>query len=110
MVDGAHLDATLLPRRRVKVALTYSLCNLVPQRATLPLALSLDLSHGDLFLRTRHIRERRARLRVLARCVPLPLIAARLRTGARTDRRGKVRLERVRLSGKVPFTLVLDRR
>ena len=104
-----HLDAALLPRRRVKVAFSDPLCDLEPQRTALPLALLLDLTHGDLFLRTRHIRERRARPRILARCVPLPLVAARLRARAGADGRGEVRLERVRLAGKVALSLVLDR-
>ena len=104
-----HLDAALLPRSGVKVAFPNPLRDLGPQRTALPLALFLDRPHGDLLLRTRHIRECRAGLGVLARRVPLPLIAARLRARAGADGRGEVRLERVRLARKVALALVLDR-
>lgn len=90
-----HLDAALLSRRRLKVSFPDPLRDLIPQRAALPLSLSLHRLHRDLFLRTSHIRERRARLRVLACRIPLPLKSARLRAGARADGWCECRLERV---------------
>lgn len=61
-------------------------------------------THRNLLLRARHIRKISARLRRLARRVPLPLDHMHLRPVLRRHRR----LERVRLAGEVALAFVLD--
>ncbi len=107
---GLHLNAAFLPCRRLKIAFPNPLCDFAPQRAALPLSLLFHGPNGDLFLRTRHIREHRARLGVFADHVPLSLVVAPLHTRACANGRGEVRLERVGLARKVALALVLDRR
>ena len=90
-----YLNAALLSRCRLKVALSNPFRNFVPQRTTLPLALLLRRSHRDLLLGTRHIREHHARLYIFTCGIPLPLKAARMEARPRTNRRRQIRLEAV---------------
>ncbi len=91
----AYLNAALLSRRRLKVALSNPFHNLEPRSTTLPLALLLHRAHGDLFLGTRHICENRACPQAFTFRVLLPLEAARLEHRAGTNWRLEIHLEGV---------------
>lgn len=108
--ESVYLNAALLSRCRLEVALADPFRNLEPQSTTLPLSLLLHRSHGDLLLGTRHIREHHARSHIFTCGTPLPLEAARPETRSETNWRREIRLEGVRLAREVTLALVFDRR
>ena len=101
-----HLNAALLSRCRLKVALSDPFSNLEPQSTTLPFALLFHRSHHDFLLGTRQIREDHARHWIFTCGIPLPLEAARLEAQTRTNWRREIRLEGVRLAGEVGWWMI----
>lgn len=99
------LDLTLLPTRRLKIALADPLRDPPPELPALPLVHIIDCRDGDFLLRALHIRERLATAKILAREVPQALKRALRIVRARRRQHG---LELVGFAAEVSFAFVLD--